>query len=469
MRFTHHHQAPLFANVPRFCSLLALGHFTAAILLWLIFVGVPRQTHLLHMIALVSVVALFMMALSFSKSREWVARACFVVLFAETAYLLFITGDLSHPVIMLFPVLFLVSGPVLGTKSPYYLAVLSSAYILCLNFFVFTRHELNWPSLSFRIFGFFIFANLSSFLWSDVLQKEEALQNALSDVKRRAAEMETWVQQLAQAISLIESPSISVGLPDPPPFAAFSALGQNIKEMQDKLGRYFGNIVLRDRLHSVAFLATGLAHELNTPLTTLEFLIASKKDSLPVGTKKEIEEQVGRMAVITREFLSFSSVHQTRQLLDLNALIKEIGSRFDRLKPPRLRIEMKLSERPIRIFATKNEIGQVLMNIFNNAIDATEKEPDPLFCIETGMDDSGRSVLMLQDNGSGVDKTILSKICDPFFTTKAPGRGTGLGLYIVREIVDRHQASLSIESEPGHRTSFRIVFPTTDEQVKTAA
>src|SRR5205814_10544345 len=103
------------------------------------------------------------------------------------------------------------------------------------------------------------------------------------------------------------------------------------------------------------------------------------------------------------------------------------------------------------------ELNQVWTNLIDNAIDATEGHGE--IVIRTG-DDNGTIVVEIGDNGPGIPSDVKSRIFDPFFTTKEPGKGTGLGLDIVRRIVvDGHRGDVSVESAPGD-TRFIVRLPT---------
>lgn len=107
------------------------------------------------------------------------------------------------------------------------------------------------------------------------------------------------------------------------------------------------------------------------------------------------------------------------------------------------------------------ELMQVLVNLLVNAVDAVEGKDggrDGEVTIVTREED-GSAVVLVKDNGGGIDPKDLDRIFDPFFTTKPPGRGTGLGLAISAEILHRHGARIDVDSAPGVGTTFRVCFP----------
>jgi signal transduction histidine kinase len=101
------------------------------------------------------------------------------------------------------------------------------------------------------------------------------------------------------------------------------------------------------------------------------------------------------------------------------------------------------------------ELNQVWANLIDNALDAVSENGRVMV---TARAEGSRVVVRVTDNGSGIPAEVKSRVFDPFFTTKPVGKGTGLGLDIVRRLVDRNDGSIEVESEPG-RTEFRVALP----------
>ena len=109
------------------------------------------------------------------------------------------------------------------------------------------------------------------------------------------------------------------------------------------------------------------------------------------------------------------------------------------------------------VIGSSSELTQVITNFVNNAVDAMNDE-GKLWLITKKSND--KCSISVKDNGSGMDEATQKKIFDPFFTTKEPGKGTGLGLHVVRKIIEKHDAELELESNLGEGTTFTIIFPT---------
>ena len=112
------------------------------------------------------------------------------------------------------------------------------------------------------------------------------------------------------------------------------------------------------------------------------------------------------------------------------------------------------------ISGNAGEIQQVFVNLLNNAVEAMEGN-GRLFV--TSRYEDGSVVITIRDTGPGIKKEYLNKLFTPFFTTKDPGKGTGLGLNIVHKIITNHRGSISVESEEGKGATFIARFPTAQE------
>ncbi len=160
--------------------------------------------------------------------------------------------------------------------------------------------------------------------------------------------------------------------------------------------------------------------------------------------------------------------------MDLNACIGKINKFLTRIIGEDIVLKTNLSEKPLWIYADIIQIEQILMNLATNARDAMPGGGDLL--IETAPVDSGvagipsadgetarsYAVIRISDTGEGIAYDIQKRIFEPFFTTKDRGAGTGLGLAIVYGIVKQNNGHISVYSEPGRGTAFRILFPLTE-------
>ncbi len=239
-------------------------------------------------------------------------------------------------------------------------------------------------------------------------------------------------------------------------------------------------LVQAERLASVGLLAAGVAHEINNPLTYMAInfqrvrrgirsLGEGSLDAQHATLARELEDCVAmmiegaqRVQEIVRDLQSFSRTDQNdaRELVDVrNALELTLGL---------VSFEIERHARVIRDFgdvplvlASEGRLRQVFLNLIRNAVQSL---PDPAparheIRVATSTNARGNAVIEVRDTGCGISRSDLGRIFDPFFTTKAPNVGTGLGLAICHEIVRSLGGQITVESEVGVGTVFRVVLP----------
>lgn len=458
-------RAPFLEGLSRLCLLLALGNFLCIAPLYLILQYNQQASQLfVHYTVVLTAVGVTLTVLGvlcrYKNLGSIIPKICMGILFVQPCYLLIQVQTLNHPIVMLFPILCFLVTPILGKNSSYYIAALSIGAILGIHYFSFSSPVglANLSSVGLISLGIFFSAYVSSVLWKSVLHREGRLKTALSEVRKKSDQIDAWAHQFASASALINEGSISLSLPEPPPYRAFAELSHQVEEMQKKLGRHFGQMVMQDRINSLGVLASGLAHELNTPLTSIEFLLEAHSAKLPTEFKEELRGEINRMAGITRGFLTFASPHQQDSVCDLNEILQICVPLLKRSVRQEIEIILDLAKEPVPVRAVKAQIEQIVLNLFKNAADSMTETATPRFEIQTRCLNSV-PLLVLRDNGSGIPKDILPKVFDPFFTTKEPGHGVGLGLYLVQEILKSHDATIHIETADKLGTTIKIQFP----------
>jgi two-component system sensor histidine kinase PilS (NtrC family) len=215
-----------------------------------------------------------------------------------------------------------------------------------------------------------------------------------------------------------------------------------------------------DRLAVVGGMAAGLAHEIRNPLASMcgsiEVLGASPGlDGQERRLMNVVRNEAERLEALVREFLSFARpLSPTFEPLDGARVVTETVDLF-RQEVAERGIELVVrADAPVWVRADPGQLRQVLWNLLGNAADATERGGR----VEIRMArQAGEGVLEVTDTGHGIPDEDLQRIFDPFFTTKE--RGTGLGLAIVHRIVEAHSGHLSVRSQVGRGTTFRVVLP----------
>ena len=231
------------------------------------------------------------------------------------------------------------------------------------------------------------------------------------------------------------------------------------------------------KMEAVGQLASGVAHDFNNILGIILMqadLLKSEGNLSPAQMEfaSEIGEATQRAAALTRQLLLFSRKEkmQTREL-DLDKSINEMTKMLRRTLGANVELRFKFSMQSLFVHADPGMMDQVLMNLAVNARDAMPQggklivetsavELDELSLATFPLSRPGAFVcLSVSDTGTGIPPEILPKIFEPFFTTKDVGKGTGLGLATVFGIVQQHQGWVSVYSEVGHGTTFRIYLP----------
>ena len=218
-----------------------------------------------------------------------------------------------------------------------------------------------------------------------------------------------------------------------------------------------------EKLAEVGRMSAALAHEINNPLGVIAYaaeLMMREEGNSPFSTEmlERIATETERMKTLTGSLLSFSRARETRwQKVDANAVVYDVLKLVKyELEKNSIEIELECDHLE-KINADPNKLKQVLINLLLNAVHVM---PDGgSVRLKTGMVEDHSVEILIADSGPGVPEEIRGTIFDPFFSTKKEGVGTGLGLYICRNILEEHGGSISLEetSEPG--AVFRLQLP----------
>jgi PAS domain S-box-containing protein len=235
-----------------------------------------------------------------------------------------------------------------------------------------------------------------------------------------------------------------------------------------------------EKLEAIGRLAGGVAHDFNNILGVIFGYINLAREQVDknhqiVNNLNQIRDATERCARLTRQLLTFGRRQVIQPtVLDLNKIVSGLGQMLERLVGEDVRVSFKPGTGLGLIMADPGQIDQVLMNLAVNARDAMPSGGE--IRIETrniSLDKQYRMhyssaiigpcvMLTFSDTGVGIERDLLPKIFEPFFTTKDPSKGTGLGLATVYGIVKQSNGNISVYSEPGMGTTFKIYFPRTD-------
>ena len=230
-------------------------------------------------------------------------------------------------------------------------------------------------------------------------------------------------------------------------------------------------MIAAERLASVGILAAGVAHEINNPLAIIressgwmrqlfgkdELKDVPRRDDF-IKALDKVEKSVERASRITHQLLGFAGKSEPAvSEVSLAELAEEAIRLIDHeLHNRDIKIVRQIQPALGRIQSDPYQLRQVLMNLLTNAMHAVKSGGSITIAIEALGD---RQVITVSDTGQGIPRENLDKIFEPFFSTKRPGEGTGLGLFVSRGIVEKLGGTIEVESEIGRGASFSIRLP----------
>lgn len=228
-------------------------------------------------------------------------------------------------------------------------------------------------------------------------------------------------------------------------------------------------LIQSEKLAAVGRLAASIAHEINNPLEAVTNLLFLARCSDTIEAIRELlemaEVELRRVSAITAQTLRFHRQSTSPQEVDVNGLVQEMLNFYTgRLRNSNAAPLTRLrAQQPVRCF--DGEIRQVLANLITNALDALAPGTGKLFLrtrVGSRWSDGQRGIVFtIADTGSGITPEAAKRLFEPFFTTKGT-TGTGLGLWVSKEIVDRHHGTIRLRSssQPGmHGTVFTVFLP----------
>jgi len=310
--------------------------------------------------------------------------------------------------------------------------------------------------------AFIIAAATAGFLSRERRRKsaEEALLDAHEQLLAQAEELTAHRERLAE---LVEMRTCELT-------AANELLRDEIaerKNLECQLGQ-------SQKMEAIGQLAGGVAHDFNNILTAIIGYgsmagMRSKNDEKTLQYLDQILAAADRAALLTHGLLAFSRKQTiTLKPANLNSIVRSVEKMLGRLISEEIELQTRLSEEDLVVMVDSGQIDQVIINLATNARDAmldggslvietTAFEMTRDYCNTHGFGAVGRyALLTVSDSGQGMDEATRARIFEPFYTTKEVGKGTGLGLSIVYGIIKQHNGFVTVYSEVGTGTTFKI-------------
>ena len=246
-----------------------------------------------------------------------------------------------------------------------------------------------------------------------------------------------------------------------------------LKRAHEKLDKYREEMAHTEQLASLGTLSATAAHELTQPLTVIRLLIENsltKLEEIPssesvIEKLKDSLVEISSITAVIDRFRSFArkSSGRTIKEVDLNVIgEKTINLLNESAQRSGITLRLKDMKKLPHIYSNEKKLEQMFFALVDNAIYAAGNKGNRKLII-SGITHDNQVELRFEDNCEGMNPQLLDKIFEPFFTTKPMGKGTGLGLWIVKDFVSRANGKIHVESKNGHGTTFIITLPINQE------
>lgn len=254
-------------------------------------------------------------------------------------------------------------------------------------------------------------------------------------------------------------------------YQLIKVLTRKLRESDIKRMALFSEISHTNRLTTLGKLAAGVAHEINNPLAALHQQtgllhdLVEFSDDFPqkdkfITTTENIQAHVSRCQNITHQLLLLSQTGvDPKNKTDINELIHDLVYLFrEKANRKKIKLQLQLENNLPLVQGAEDKIQQVLLKIITNAI--TSIHQNGTIQIRTNLQKNGFIEIAVQDNGKGIEPSVLKHLFDPFFTTKDTGEGTGLGLAIAHGLVKGMGGEISVTNlEAANGALFTVLLP----------
>lgn len=242
---------------------------------------------------------------------------------------------------------------------------------------------------------------------------------------------------------------------------------RELKKYNDELKETQSLLVRSEKMASLGILAAGIGHEINNPLNFIKngiSVLGMKMEEQYKGSNEElkkyfsiIDEGIDRTSSIVKSLSHFSRVGVNMdEQCNIHEIIENCLVILNVKIKGRIDIVRNFTSDSVELIGNEGKLYQVFMNILSNAEQAIEKSG----IIEITTERKSESInILIVDDGTGIEADNLSKINDPFYTTKDPGKGTGLGLFITHSIVEEHGGDVFVTSDMERGTKFVVTLP----------
>lgn len=247
----------------------------------------------------------------------------------------------------------------------------------------------------------------------------------------------------------------------------FSNLAIALNHMMYEINKRQTILMESQKLREIGNLTAGIAHELNNPLNNIILTADVMRETFDGLSREEIDEmmedlvsQGERAQKIVQNLLDFARQSEAKkEYVYINEIIDEtVQLAKNQIKMHTIKLEMSRQKTLSPIYGDRKLLDQVILNLILNAIDAMPG--GGTLRIETSeSEEAGFILIRFTDSGTGIPQHVIGSIFNPFFTTKATGQGTGLGLSVSKGIIEKHGGDIRVESVEGQGATFTIHLP----------
>ncbi len=238
-----------------------------------------------------------------------------------------------------------------------------------------------------------------------------------------------------------------------------------LEDTKKRLHKKREYLINSERMISVGQMTASIVHEINNPLTAIISLVSAIsmecKDSHKVTRYNNmLVHNINKLRSLTFSILSFVNpvTYDSVEYVDINSAIEELVAFYGyEIKKKDIQFSTELSGNLPNLLMPKIKIQQVILNVLKNAVFAVEAETGKV-TVKTSKE-NGHIKIEVEDNGKGISKQAVKNIFTPFFSTKEKKEGSGLGLFICKEILDKYHGTIDVNSVHGKLTTFSIKLP----------
>ncbi|WML32003.1 ATP-binding protein [Neobacillus sp. OS1-32] len=296
---------------------------------------------------------------------------------------------------------------------------------------------------------------IGKFVYEPFIKQEHLIQEIIYHIEKTLKDhfyTSTFVIEGKDGNNRYIECNSTINITDGLNFTVFKEITDKI-EMQEQL-------LKSETLNVIGELAAGIAHEIKNPMTALKGFIQLLEGSIKANHEmyyQVITTELERIESIINEFLLLAKPQSIKfQEKDINQIMQEtVGLLYAHAVLHNVQIDITYEEGPILAFCEPNQLKKVFINLIKNAIEVMPN--GGTISITVKRIENNQIYISIKDEGSGIAKEKLSKLGQPFYTTKE--KGTGLGLMVSYKIIEEHNGTIVIESEEGKGSIFHIKFP----------